>query len=100
MRDTLSLNLHSQSTRFLLTMALNFETTHEYYMFGSELYYCEQHDALIISKDHEDRVLINGISKDTMLSFARKLIQEDLDKTLAKYENKEVNSEDKEVSTT
>ena len=78
---------------------LTFESTHEYYLGpNADIYYCDEHEALIVTRDHEDRLLINGINKDTMLSFARKLIQDDLDKTLAKYEDKEVNKEDKEVS--
>ena len=70
---------------------LTFESTHEYYMGNdAKLYYCDEHEALIITRDHQDRLLINGIDKDTMLKFARKLVQEDLDKTLAKYENEKV----------
>ena len=53
------------------------------------LYYCEDHDTLIVVKDHSDRVLLNGLTEETMLKFARKLVQEDLDKTLAKYESKD-----------
>ncbi len=69
---------------------LHQETTHEYYM-GSDpsLYYWEDHDTLIVVKDHSDRVLLNGLTEETMLKFARKLVQEDLDKTLAKYESKD-----------
>ena len=80
-------------------MALNFETTHEYYVRDASIYYCNEHEALIVTRDHEDRVLINGIDSETMLKFARKVVQKDLDKLMAKYEDKEVN-EDKEVSTT
>ena len=74
-------------------MALNFETTHEYYLRDADIYYCNEHEALIVTRDHEDRVLINGIDKETMLKLARKLIQEDLDKTLAKYEDKKETTE-------
>ena len=70
-------------------MALNFETTHEYYLRDANIYYCVEHESLIVTRDHEDRVLINGVDHETMLKFARKLIQEDLDKCLAKYEDKE-----------
>jgi hypothetical protein len=77
-------------------MSLSFDSTHEYYMFDSNIYYCEDHDALIISQDRDctNRILINGVTSETMLKFARKLVQDDLDKTLAKYEDKEVNKED------
>jgi bifunctional N-acetylglucosamine-1-phosphate-uridyltransferase/glucosamine-1-phosphate-acetyltransferase GlmU-like protein len=71
-------------------MALNFETTHEYYVADADLYYCVEHETLIVTRDHQDRLLINGIDHETMLKLARKLIQEDLDKTLAKYENEKV----------
>ena len=80
-------------------MALNFETTHEYYVRDARIYYCNEHEAQIVTRDHEERVLINGIDSETMLKFARKVVQKDLDKLMAKYEDKEVN-EDKEVSTT
>ena len=68
-------------------MALNFDTTHEYYLGdGAELYYCIEHEALIVTRDHEDRLLINGVNKESMLKFARKLVQKDLDETLSKYD--------------
>ena len=70
-------------------MALNFETTHEYYVADASIYYCSEHEAVIVTRDHEDRLLVNGIDHETMLKLARKLIQEDLDKCLAKYEDKE-----------
>ena len=79
-------------------MALNFDTTHEYFLRDADVYYCEDHECLIVTKDYEDKLLINGISYEEMLSFARKLVQKDLDKTLAKYETKEVNEESKEVN--
>ena len=79
-------------------MTLDFETTHEYYLRDGDIHYCTEHEALIVTRDYQDRLLINGIDKDTMLTFARKLVQKDLDETLAKYEDKEVNKEDKEVS--
>ena len=75
-------------------MALNFETTHEYYLRDADIYYCDEHEALIVTRDHEDRLLVNGIDSETMLKFARKLVQEDLDKTLAKYEDKETTKEE------
>ena len=75
---------------------LHQEITHEYYM-GSDpsVYYCEGQDALIIVNDNcEDRVLVTGLKEETMLKFARKLVQEDLDQTLAKYEDKETTKEE------
>ena len=52
-----------------------------------DIYYCEDHDTLIVVKDGSDRVLLNGLNQATMLKFARKLVQKDLDETLAKYDN-------------
>ena len=73
---------------------LTFESTHEYYIGDPCLYYCDTHDSLIISKDHEDRLVISGIDKETMLSFAKKLVQKDLEECLAKYEDKDADSKD------
>ena len=74
---------------------LRFETTHEYYIGNSpSLYYCEEHECLMLTPDHEDTIRISGIDNETMLKFARKLVQEDLDKTLAKYEDKETTKEE------
>ena len=64
---------------------LTFETTHEYYVADAYIHYCTEHEALIVTRDHEDRLLINGVNKDTMLDFARKLVQKDLEETLSKY---------------
>ncbi len=72
---------------------LHQETTHEYYM-GSDpsIYYCEDHDTLIVVKDGSDRVLLNGLNKETMLKFARLLVQQDLDEILAKHDIKDADT--------
>ena len=75
-------------------MALSFESTHEYYLRDPDVYYCADHNTLIMCEDCENRVLITGIKEETILKFARKLVQEDLDKTLAKYEDKDAESKD------
>jgi len=74
---------------------LHQETTHEYYM-GSDpdIYYCEDHNTLIVVKDCTDRVLLNGLNKEAMLTFAKKLVQRDLEKTL----DKDVEAKDAVVS--
>ena len=75
-----------------------FETTHEYYIGPqADIYYCTEHEALIVTRDHEDRLLINGVNKETMLKFARKLVQKDLDETLAKYDNSKDVAESKDA---
>ena len=68
-------------------MALNFETTHEYYLGDARLHYCSEHEALIITKDFEDRVLINGISNETMLEFASKQYKDSLVKQCIKVKD-------------
>ena len=52
------ITLLSQSP-VLFIMALSFDSTHEYYMGNdAKLYYCDEHEALIITRDHQDRLLI------------------------------------------
>jgi len=57
-----------------------------------DIYYCEDHDTLIVVKDGSDRVLLNGLTKEIMLKFARLLVQQDLDKILAKHDIKDVDT--------
>ena len=77
---------------------LTFESTHEYYLGpDADIYYCDDHECLIVTRDHEDRLLINGVNKETMLKFARKLVQKDLDETLAKYDNSKDVAESKDA---
>ena len=74
---------------------LTFESTHEYYIGPTpSIFYCAEHSSLIVTEDHEDRLVISGIDKDTMLKFARKLVQKDLDETLAKNEDKDAESKE------
>ena len=69
---------------------LTFETTHEYYLGpNANLYYCDEHEALIVTRDHEDRLLINGVNKATMLQFAAKLYKESLKNELSKDKDAE-----------
>ena len=75
--------------RLIVIMALNFETTHEYYLRDADIYYCDEHEALIVTRDHEDRLLINGIDKETMLKFAAKFYKESLKNELSKDKDAE-----------
>ena len=59
-----------------------------------DIYYCAEHETLIVVKDCTDRVLLNGLNQATMLKFARKLVQEDLDKIISKYDVKDSESKD------
>ena len=61
-------------------MALEFESTHEYYLKDSQIWYCEEHSGLVISRDYEDRVVINGIKPETTLKFAQEIVKKSLEK--------------------
>jgi len=75
---------------------LTFDSTHEYYLGpDASIYYCDEHEALIVTRDHEDRLLINGVSKSTMLKFAAKLYKESLKNELSK--DKDAESKDAEI---
>ena len=78
-------------------MTLEFETTHEYYLRDANIYYCSEHEALIVTRDHEDRVLINGISNETMLEFAAKQYKDSLVKQCIKEKDKDADSKDVEI---
>ena len=79
------------------TVMLTFETTHEYYLGpNASLHYCSEHEALILTKDYEDRVLINGISNETMLEFASKTYKDSLVKQCIKDNVKDA-AEDKDA---
>jgi len=46
-------------------MSLRTETTYEYYFDNAYLYYCNTHNCMRVSDNHEDSVILNGIrSKD------------------------------------
>jgi len=78
---------------------LTFETTHEYYL-GSDpdIYYCKEHECLLVTPDHSDTIRLHGLDKETMLSFAKKLIHFDLEETDSKYEDKDTTKEETNVS--
>tara|TARA_B100000902_G_C26559582_1_gene551208 strand:- start:40 stop:300 length:261 start_codon:yes stop_codon:yes gene_type:complete len=61
-------------------MTLEFESTHEYYLKDAAIWYCEEHSGLVISRDYEDRVVINGLKPETMLKFAQELVKKSLEK--------------------
>ena len=66
---------------------LNFETTHEYYMDGPGLFYCKDHDTLIIhDSDHEDRIVIRGMEADSILKFATKIYKDSIEAEVKKDE--------------
>ena len=61
-------------------MALEFESTHEYYLKDAQIWYCEEHSGLVISRDYEDRVVINGLKPETVLKFAQEIVKKSLEK--------------------
>ena len=61
-------------------MALDFESTHEYYLKAAQIWYCEEHSGLVISRDYEDRVVNNGLKPETVLEFAQKIVTKSLEK--------------------
>ena len=61
-------------------MPLTFESTHEYYLKDAQIWYCEEHSGLVISRDYEDRVVINGLKPDTVLKFAQEIVKKSLEK--------------------
>ena len=63
-----------------ISMALTFESTHEYYLKDAQIWYCEEHSGLVISRDYEDRVVIDGVKPETMLKFAEGIVKKSLEK--------------------
>ena len=70
-------------------MTLDFETTHEYYLRDGSIHYCAEHEALIVTRDYQDRLLINGIDYETMLKFARKFYTDSLKNELDESDSQE-----------
>jgi len=61
-------------------MTLSFETTHEYYLKDASMYYCEDHDSLMLTQDYEDRLVIGGIKPEVILKFAQEIVKKSLEK--------------------
>ena len=61
-------------------MTLSFETTHEYYLKDASMYYCEDHDSLMLTQDYEDRLVITGLKAGTVLKFAQEIVKKSLEK--------------------
>ena len=60
-------------------MPLRTETTVEYYFNKPYIYYCQHHDCLRVSENHEDSVLLNGLPQDTVNDFISNYISYVLD---------------------
>ena len=50
-------------------MPLRTETTVEYYFDNAYLFYCKQHDCFRVSNNHDDSVLLNGITSENINDF-------------------------------
>ena len=50
-------------------MPLRTETTVEYYFDKAYLYYCSTHDCFRVSNNHEDSVLLNGVTSRDVNKF-------------------------------
>ena len=54
---------------------LKFETTHEYYMKDPSMYYCVDHDCLVMTEDYEDSIRFEGIKEQTIIKFVSGLFK-------------------------
>ena len=50
-------------------MPLRTETTFEYYFNNASLYYCKAHECFRVTNDHEDSVLLNGVTSKDVNDF-------------------------------
>ena len=50
-------------------MPLRTETTVEYYFNNAYLYYCKDHNCFRVSDNHEDSVLLNGVTPENVNNF-------------------------------
>ena len=71
---------------------LKFETTHEYYMKDPSMYYCVDHEGLVLSEDYEDNVRFTGITEKTIIKFVSGLFKHNAE--LAASLKKEIGLQD------
>ena len=43
------------------------------------MYYCEDHDSLMLTQDYEDRLVIAGLKPGTVLKFAQDIVKKSLE---------------------
>ena len=64
-------------------MALTFESTHEYYLKDACVWYSEEMNALItLDENHQDRVVVGGLNKDSLLRMAQEIVKKSLEKEI------------------
>ena len=44
------------------------------------MYYCKDHDSLMLTQDYEDRLVITGLKAGTVLQFAQEIVKKSLEK--------------------
>ena len=44
------------------------------------MYYCKDHDSLMLTQDYEDRLVITGLKAGTVLKFAQEIVKKSLEK--------------------
>ena len=71
---------------------LKFETTHEYYMKDPSMYYCVDHDCLVMTEDYEDSIRFEGIKEQTIIKFVSGLFKHNAE--LAASLKKEIGLQD------
>ena len=71
---------------------LKFETTHEYYVKDPAMYYCAEHNGLVISEDYEDSIRFTGIEEKTIIKFVSGLFKHNAE--LAASLKKEIGLQD------
>ena len=50
-------------------MPLRTDTTVEYYFDNAYLYYCKEHECFRVSNNHEDSILLNGVTRKDVDTF-------------------------------
>ena len=77
---------------------LKFETTHEYYMKDPSMYYCVDHEGLVLSEDYEDQIRFTGVTEQTIIKFVSGLFKHNAE--LAASLKKEIGLQDVKATST
>lgn len=78
-------------------MPLRTETTVEYYFDNAYLYYCKTHDCFRFSNNHEDSVLLNGVTSKDVNDFIANYFEYALDDApMKEYFKERLKSQDED----
>tara|TARA_X000000368_G_scaffold344378_1_gene283194 strand:+ start:380 stop:634 length:255 start_codon:yes stop_codon:yes gene_type:complete len=78
-------------------MPLKSETTVEYYFDKAYLYYCSTHDCFRVSDNHEDSVLLNGVTSKDVNNFIANYFEYALeDAPMKEYFKERLKSQDED----